>query len=128
MAVDLLLKLGDWYLGYILPFYLYMFDIFHENKTKTRKPPSLWSFGRNWGKLLDLAIWTWSQGKMMEWHPRHELAQGGSLDLTLQTVVSCLDFCSSQGNVNQSSVTFSHFKQLVKKYKFNIAPKMLKII
>lgn len=128
MAIDLLLKLGDWYLGYILPFYLYMFYIFHENKTKTRKPPSLRSFGKNWGKLLDLAIWTWSQGKTIEWHPRYELAQGGSLDLTLQTMVNGLDFCSSQENFNQSSVMSSHFKQLVKKYKFNIAPKVLKII
>ena len=32
------MKLGDGYMGYSLLFYLYMFDIFQENKTKTIKP------------------------------------------------------------------------------------------
>lgn len=37
LAIDWLLKLGDGYIGYVLLFYLYMFDIFQENKTKQKQ-------------------------------------------------------------------------------------------
>lgn len=63
LARDLLLELGDGYRGCSLLFYLYMFFIFQENKTKTVKPLLLQSYRRNRTRSLDLAIWTVSKAR-----------------------------------------------------------------